>query len=434
MLGWEFPPLFSGGLGIATHGIVKALAKVTSVRLIIPTAGTDPDLSGTQIIGLNTLTSNEIDLNRIQFPAHFPLEGLHTIPVQVSPYHFMNEKLGGVSKEIVESLASGKAGFDLIKSIFGESEIYGPNILYKILLYAALAEEIALKNQFDVVHAHDWVTLLAAVNIKQKTKKSLVVHVHALETDRAGQHARNEIYNLEKYGLEQADGIIAVSEYTRQQIIQHYGIAPEKIAVVHNGIAPAVTQRKEHVLRDKLVVFLGRVTHQKGPEFLLKTAEKVVQVYPRVKFVVAGTGDQFAHLLESAAYKKLGHHFIFAGFLSMSKVDELLSMADVYFMPSVSEPFGLTALEATQHQVPSVLSKQSGVVEVLKSSLKADFWDTDKYANYIHALLRYSALHHEVTLQANQELTGKTWDKSAEKIMAVYAHVQNLGNTKSGQQ
>jgi glycosyltransferase involved in cell wall biosynthesis len=173
-------------------------------------------------------------------------------------------------------------------------------------------------------------------------------------------------------------------------------------------------------LRDKLVVFLGRLTHQKGPEFLLETAGKVCRVYPRVKFVVAGTGDQFAHLLETSAYRKLGSKFIFTGFLTKTKVDELLNMADVYFMPSVSEPFGLTALEAAQHHVPAVLSSQSGAAEVMKSSLQADFWDTDKYANYIHALLRYNALHHQLSESASDDLKKLTWEHAAEKIHAVY--------------
>ena len=206
-------------------------------------------------------------------------------------------------------------------------------------------------------------------------------------------------------------------------IQEHYHVAAEKIEVVHNGIDPLHVQRKSHQLKDKLVVFLGRITNQKGPQFLLETAEKVVRVYPRVKFVVAGTGDQFAHLLETSAYKKIGGKFIFTGFLSKADVNELLSMADVYFMPSVSEPFGLTALEAAQYKIPSVISKQSGAAEVLSSSLKADFWDTDKYANYIYALLKYNVLSNTLSQQAEGELNNLTWAHAAKKINSIYATI-----------
>jgi glycosyltransferase involved in cell wall biosynthesis len=317
-------------------------------------------------------------------------------------------------------LRQGKSVIESINEIFSGSEIYGANILYKVHLYALLAESIAADGNFDVIHAHDWVTYRAGMNIKRRTGKPLVLHVHALETDRAGHLTRNEIYQLEKSGFEAADKIIAVSQFTRNQLIEHYQVDGSKIYVVHNGIDPVLTTRKTHQLKDKLVVFLGRITHQKGPYFLVETAEKVARIYPRVKFVVAGTGDQFAEALESSAYKKLGRKFIFTGFLSKEKVDDLLSMADVYFMPSVSEPFGLTALEAAQHRVPSVISRQSGAAEVLQASLQADFWDTDKYANYIYALLKYHALSRELADQAHHELNSLTWDRAAEKVNMLY--------------
>ena len=296
--------------------------------------------------------------------------------------------------------------------------------MYKIYLYAQIVSQLTSDGEFDLIHAHDWITFPAGIELKKTTNKPLILHVHSLETDRAGEATRNEIYWLEKKAMTIADRIFSVSQFTKDQIIKHYGIDAAKIYVVHNGIDPANKPRSHHQLRDKLIVFLGRITHQKGPEFLLETAEKVSRVYPRVKFVVAGTGDQFAHILETSAYKKMGNKFIFAGFLTKAKVEELLTMADVYFMPSVSEPFGLTALEAAQHHVPTVLSSQSGAAEVMKSSLKADFWDTDKYANYIYALLKYNVLNQELCESANNELNSLTWDHTAEKISNVYQQFQ----------
>jgi glycogen(starch) synthase len=419
MLGWEFPPLFSGGLGVATYGMVKALRHDVDINLIIPSYSASSSLANINIIGLNAITAHELDVERLKFSLG-DLTNVHRLPLSVSPYHFINEEIErALHKEEAVNFTSERT-MEMINQIFSDSNVYGYNVMHKVYLYTLLADQIARNLDFDIIHAHDWITFAAGIKIKQNTGKPLVLHVHSLETDRAGESTRNAIYHLEKEGLLQADRIFSVSQFTKDQIIKHYEIDPSKIHVVHNGIDPADLPRKPHILRDKLVVFLGRLTHQKGPEFLLETAEKVSKVYPRVKFVVAGTGDQFAHILETSAYKKLGSKFIFAGFLSKAKVDELLSMADVYFMPSISEPFCLNALEAAQHHVPSVLSTQSGAAEVMKASLKADFWDTDKYANYIYALLKYGTLNQQLSESAKAELDGLTWDHTARKIFNVY--------------
>jgi hypothetical protein len=423
MLGWEFPPLFSGGLGVATYGIVKALSRNNSIRLIIPSTS-HIDLQNVNIVGLNKIEAKEINLEKLRFGFSF-LESIHQLPIAISPYHHINENLETISKDEFELLVKGKATVSTIHHLFSGKEVYGPDIMHKVYVFSKLAEQIALKSEFDLIHAHDWVTYQAGINIKMSTGKPLVLHVHALETDRAGESARNEIYELEKGAMIFADKIIAVSQYTKNQIALHYGIDPSKISVVHNGIEQARPERKKHHLKDKLVVFLGRLTNQKGPEFLLETARKVCTVFPRVKFVVAGTGDMFTHLLETSAYHKLGSKFIFTGFLSKEKANELLSMADVYFMPSVSEPFGLSALEAAQHQVPSVISNRSGAAEVMPSSLTADFWDTDKYANYIHALLRYHVLSKEISTKAHKQLDSLTWDHASEKIEKIYHQILN---------
>ena len=421
MLGWEFPPLFSGGLGVATYGMVKALRTNVDIKLIIPSYSTSSSLPNVNIIGLNSITAKELDLEQLRFSFEGLTSEVHRIPLSVSPYQYLNEEIekSRIKGEKNISLTSERT-MEMIHKIFSDSNVYGFNVMHKVYLYTQLSEQIARSMEFDIIHAHDWITFSAGLRIKNSTGKPLVVHVHSLETDRAGEGTRNSIYNLEKEALDEADSIFSVSQFTKDQIVKHYGIDPSKIHVVHNGIDPNEMPRKQHQLRDKLVVFLGRLTHQKGPEFLLETAEKVTKVYPRVKFVVAGTGDQFGHILETSAYKKLGSKFIFAGFLSKAKVDELLSMADVYFMPSVSEPFGITALEAAQHFVPTVLSSQSGAAEVMKSSLKADFWDTDKYANYIYALLKYGPLNQQLTESAKAELNGLTWDHTAKKIYNVY--------------
>lgn len=421
MLGWEFPPLFSGGLGVATYGLVKALRSSASIRLIVPRSDPSTSLSNVDIVGINKALKQQLARERQQYDLASLVSELEQIPLTLSPYSFINRALEIDDDDIQtwHARSEEKGWARKLGKYFEGSEAYGADIHRKVFLYSRLADYLSRRHNFSLIHAHDWLTYPAGLRIQKRTGKPLVLHVHALETDRAGSEVRNGIYDLEKTALRQADAVVAVSHYTKEQLQRHYAVPPSKVTVVHNGIDPRNVLRRSHTLRDRLVVFLGRVTRQKGPEFLLETANKVVSVYPRVKFVVAGTGDEFTHLLEKTAYQKLGRKFIFTGFLDKNHVDELLAMADVYFMPSVSEPFGLTALEAAQHAVPGVLSRQSGVFEVLPG-LSADFWDTDKYANYIYALLRYDALHREVAQKANARSRELTWDRAATKIAQLY--------------
>lgn len=420
MLGWEFPPLFSGGLGVATYGLVKALRASTSITLIVPRSDPSGTLGKVQIIGVSNALKEELNREGTQHSLAALAREVEQIPLSISPYGFLNQILETEETSmLLEDYTSAEPLYLKLSKYFEGPEAYGSDIHRKVHLFSHLADHLSRRHDFSVIHAHDWVTYPAGMRIQQRTGKPLVLHVHALETDRAGNEVRNAIFDLEKNALKAADAIIAVSQYTKEQLRRYYDIAPNRITVVHNGVDAEAVRRQPHRLRDKLVVFLGRITRQKGPEFLLETADKLVRVYPRVKFVVAGTGDEFAHLLESTAYRKLGRKFIFTGFLEKQKVNDLLSMADVYFMPSVSEPFGLTALEAALHGVPGVISRQSGALEVLPA-LSADFWDTDKYANYIYALLTYPTLHRELAARANARAKDLTWDSAAAKISRIY--------------
>lgn len=423
MLGWEFPPLFSGGLGVATYGLVKALRSSASIRLIVPRSDPANALENVNVIGVSNALKEQLSREGRQYNLAALANEVEQIPLTISPYGFLNRIIEEAEPSSLFSDRPSSEPLSLkLGKYFEGPDAYGRDIHRKVYLFSRLADQLSRRHDFKVIHAHDWVTYPAGVRIQQRTGKPLVLHVHALETDRAGPEVRNAIFDLEKNALKKADAIIAVSHYTKEQLRRYYNIAPNKVTVVHNGVDPAGVDRRTHRLRDKLVVFLGRITRQKGPGFLLETAGKLVRVYPRVKFVVAGTGDEFAHLLETTAYRKLGRKFIFTGFLDKQKVDDLLAMSDVYFMPSISEPFGLTALEAAQHGVPGVLSRQSGALEVLPA-LSADFWDTDKYANSIYALLSYPTLHRELASRASARVKELTWDKAAEKIVNVYRNL-----------
>jgi len=307
--------------------------------------------------------------------------------------------------------------------IFSGSEIYGKAVWYKLKYYRDIVAQLALDLPFDIIHAHDWITFPAARKIKELTKKPLVLHIHSLETDRVGADIRNEIYEIERIAMEAADRIIPVSQFTKEKIVEHYHIDPDKIVPVHNGIDPKAVDRWRHIIPEKIVTFLGRITIQKGPKYLLETAEKVVRKYPNVKFVVAGKGDLLQPLLKATAYRGLSKHFVFVGFLSRADVEALLATTDVYFMPSVSEPFGLTALEAAQAGVPCVLTKQSGASELLTAALTADFWDTDLFAKHICQLLTDNELHSSVVQKTFEQLDAINWDNAATKVASVYAEL-----------
>ncbi|HRH36084.1 MAG TPA: glycosyltransferase family 4 protein, partial [Catalimonadaceae bacterium] len=316
---------------------------------------------------------------------------------------------------------------EAIRALYSTNEPYGPNIMQKVATYAEVVSNMALEMDFDVIHAHDWITYPAAVKIKEKTGKPLVIHIHSLETDRVGEKAKgewNRVFEVERIGMEKADRIIPVSRYTQECAMEHYGIPEHKFFPVHNAIDPVPTIRIPNQSGEKLVLFLGRVTFQKGPDFMVETAWKLLQVYPNVMFFVAGVGDLLDELKQKVLERRIDHKFVFAGFLSKTNVRRILSQADVYFMPSVSEPFGLSALEAAQFDVPCVISSQSGVSEVLPNALKADYWDTEKFANYIYGLLNYDGIREDVVARTKKDIASLSWDDSAQDVMEIY---QTLG-------
>jgi len=415
MLGWEFPPVLTGGLGTACYGLAKALSKYAEIELFIPQADKETTLENVHIRGMNFFGINggqtiEVPMQPLEEFAKvrkIPAPSLNPYPVGI-----------GFEKEAV-ALKSPEA----IRALYSGSEPYGPNIMQKVATYAEVAVRMALETEFDVIHAHDWITFPAAVRIKEITGKPLVVHIHSLETDRVGELAKgdwNRVYEVEKKAMEKADRIIPVSHYTQECAIKNYGISEEKFYPVHNAIDPEESFRLPNKSGEKLVLFLGRVTFQKGPEFMVETAWKLLQVYPDVMFFVAGVGDMLEKLKALVLERKIDHKFVFAGFLSQSNVKKVLAQADVYFMPSVSEPFGLSALEAAGFDVPCVISRQSGVAEVLPNALNANFWDTGKFANYIYGLLNYSGIREEMVERTKQDLSRLSWDDAAKDVMEVY--------------
>lgn len=419
MLGWEYPPFINGGLGIACAGLCNALAEYAEITLIVPKISEAQKNEKIRAIGLNKIDQEEFEQFEIEEIIKESIE-VHKIDVQLDPYTFPEKppKEKKITRRYTEKIVKKK--IEKVKNALNFDDLYGNDVIGKVVLYADLVKNISSKLQFDIIHAHDWMTSLAGLDVKKMTGKPLVLHVHSLDYDRAGGDSRSWIFETEKNALFNADLIIPVSNYTASILQSHYGIHGIPVMTVHNGIEIEAPEKKEKPFPEKMVLFIGRLTGQKGPEYFLEIATRIYKKYKNVRFVIAGTGEKLVHLLEDGAYRQIGSRVHFTGFLGREKIKDLLAIADVYCMPSVSEPFGLTALEAAQYQIPTVISERSGVAEVLTGSLKADFWDIDLMVKQITDLLSNDKLKEKVVKQNNEDLKSLTWQNAAKKVADAY--------------
>lgn len=417
MFGWEFPPHIAGGLGTACHGLTRGLAKHdTDILFVMPKAGGGEDQTSVSII----------DAANVEMAYSFENDNSFTEKVQfigigsnLVPY--LNEDIFSktVSEEVKKGGKERKISFGNKYNFSGK---YGQNLMEEVAAYAMVAGTIAEKNEFDVIHAHDWLTYSAGAVAKKVSGKPLVIHVHATEFDRSGENVNRAVFDIEKTGMETADMIIAVSNLTRRTVIEKYGIPPEKVVTVHNAVD---FQGKKDItvergVKEKIVTFLGRITYQKGPEYFIEAANKVLKRYSNVRFVMAGSGDMLTKSIRRVAQLKIGTKFHFTGFLRGDDVQKMFSYSDVYVMPSVSEPFGISPLEAMKSGVATIISKQSGVAEVLEHSIKVDYWNVDKMADAIYGLLAYPALNKIVSEEGKHEVDLLKWENAAIKVHKVY--------------
>jgi glycogen(starch) synthase len=430
MLGWEFPPFISGGLGTACYGLTKAMDKLgTKVTFVLPKL---VDVgSGTHV---NLLTPASLSAeSRTSIEESFTIKTFKNVSFRqinstLKPY----ETPDIYQQRIEETLRLKQSTNKTLTSSFSDpandkqiNADYTGDMRFEIHRYAAVAAELAKNDDCDIIHAHDWMTYPAAIAVAAVTGKPLIVQVHSTEFDRSGEHVNQMIYDIERKGMHVADKIIAVSNLTRNIIISRYGISPEKVTVVHNGterIGRTTWALEETGIKndEKIVLFLGRITMQKGPEYFLTAAKKVLEVMDNVKFVMAGSGDLMQKAVEMAAGLGIGNKVLFTGFLRGNDVQKIYQMADLFVMPSVSEPFGLVPLEALHNDVPVIISKQSGVAEVLSHALKVDFWDTDEIANQIVAVLKYPALKTTLQSHGNFEARKLRWKDAAVKCAEIY--------------
>lgn len=467
MLGWEYPPHIAGGLGTACEGLTAALAaQGISIHFVVPemfggekvdhmqfsSAATGQTLSSQNpqavAASASLLAMQPGAIERSRIPAFLtpywnPTSFAEAVTAASKPRQgasrASSSTVGYASEDpIVQAILEGEVfGVD-ITSVVEDSELkredasledskrYSPSIFAEVERFTSNVIARFASAEFDLIHAHDWMTFPAAVALAQTTQRPLIVHVHSLEHDRSGLFYDESIDAIERFGTRSANHVIAVSHYTKASIMRHHNIPEKRISVVHNGTYPRQVVSEYRQLKTwptHVVLFLGRVTFQKGPEYFVEVAKRVIPHMEDILFVLAGDGDLLPAVRAKVAQLQLNDYFLFPGFVQGEELEELFSVADLYVMPSVSEPFGITALEAISFETPVLLSKQSGVAEVIQHALKVDFWDTERMADLIINALTHQALRQELVEKAREEVAQLHWGAAASKTIDVYDEV-----------
>ena len=413
MFGWEFPPHILGGLGTASYGLTKGMFNNgdMDITFVIPKPWGDEEKGFAHIVGANCTPVAWRDVSR----------------------DYVESRIGKVmSPDLYFALRDHiYADFNYMRlndlGCIEFSGRYPDNLVDEINNYSIVAGVIARTIPCDIIHSHDWLTYPAGIHAKNVTGKPLVLHVHATDFDRSRGNVNPTVFGIEKDGFNNADHIITVSNLTRRTVIDKYGVDPAKVTTVHNAVIPLSDEllsipRREHK-KDKVITFLGRITMQKGPEYFVEAAAKVLSKNRNVRFVMAGGGDMEHDIIRLAAKRGIADRFHFTGFLRGKEVYEMLADSDVYVMPSVSEPFGISPLEAMEMGTPSIISKQSGCAEILHNVIKTDYWDIDAMADAMHALVSYPALHNTLRDRGIEEIHGITWEKAGKKVIDIYKKV-----------
>lgn len=451
MLGWEFPPHISGGLGTACLGLTRGLAHHdVEVLFVVPRAFGDEDARFAHVLGGNEIpvprggTQDDASAWLAAWPGVAEGDAIAQVAERMrvllvdsplrpymSPgtYEARLAELQGRDHPLVAGAASES---EAESEPLGQTETlgftgsYGPDLMAEVGRYARVVAELAKRESFDVVHAHDWMTYPAGVLAARLSGRPLVAHLHASEYDRSGENVNVAVRDVEQMGLEAADRVVCVSHYLASLVRRRYGIDPEKIRVVHNAVTQdeqLASWRAEKSIDEPVILFLGRVTFQKGPDYFLEAAARVLRVEPNVKFVVSGSGDMLPRVIEQAAALGIARNVHFTGFLRGKDVERMYAMADIYVMPSVSEPFGISPLEAMASDVPVIVSNQSGVSEVVRHALKVDFWDVEDIANKMLGLLRYPALREQLREEGRSEVREQRWEFRGGLMRDIYAEV-----------
>ncbi|MDD2559883.1 MAG: glycosyltransferase [Bacteroidales bacterium] len=410
MFGWEFPPHILGGLGTASFGLTRGMATQSDmdVVFVIPKPHGDEDQSFLKIIGAcNTpVVWRDVSWEHLE----------NRFGSYMSPQDYYNMR-GHIYADFRYLYTNDLGCIEF-------SGRYPDNLMEEINNYSICAGVIARTEHYDIIHSHDWLTYSAGIHAKNVSGKPLVIHVHATDFDRSRGNVNPQVYGIEKNGMDHADHIICVSNLTRDTVISKYHQDPRKVSTVHNAVEPVSKQiediEPERHTPQKVVTFLGRITMQKGPEYFVEAASRVLQKTSNVRFVMAGNGDMMEAMINLVAKRGIADKFHFPGFLKGRQVYRMLKSSDVYIMPSVSEPFGISPLEAMQVGVPSIISKQSGCAEILNYAIKTDYWDIDAMADAIYSIISYPAMYEFLKIQGKKEVDEIKWEYAGHKVRAIY--------------
>jgi len=432
MFSWEFPPLISGGLAMACYGMVKALlAQGIKIDLVLPTREMvyfplrqESDADTMPVVFLDPVQHSEYIIQKFETMQ----ERLEYVGISTRPESYFqlsevkNFLVSYRSKEYSEShnLAENELFDEMTTHLIGDEDL-----MKKVQEYTIRSERFAKELQYDLIHAHDWLTYPAGMLSRKISQKPLVVHIHATEFDRAGGPGDERIHKIEHAGMMYANLVIAVSQYTAQMIMSRYRIDTGKIRIVHNAFSMPedAVYAKKRIFKGPTVLFLGRITLQKGPDYFLDVAARVLEQHPDARFIMAGTGDMARRLLRRSAELRLRNKFLFSGFLNRKQVERILRASDIYVLPSVSEPFGIAPLEAMAYGITAIISKQSGVAEVVNHAFKVDYWDVDLMADTINHLIEHPELCRKMGLDGKNEVNRIQWNEAAEKIRPLYSQV-----------
>jgi glycogen synthase len=407
MLGWELPPLYAGGIGMVCYDLLKELSKQNvDVVYMMPFGPTT----------ISSDTRAKIITAESRLPSIKAT--IHKIPTLFTAYD------SPASYE--KTVTTFEKGYDTKEWV--KKPLYGKNLFEEVDLFAKRVYELIDDEHFDVIHAHDWMTFPAAIGAADKKQKPLIVHVHNTIFDRYLGNASSHERDIEYAGLIRASKIIAVSQYVKNTIVAQYNIDEAKIEVIHNApnslIRQSKSSQKNIEVPGKMVLFTGRITIQKGPEYFLHCAKKVLEKEPQTTFVMAGSGDMFEKMVQLSAELGIGKNMLFTGFYNMDEAKALYERADCYIMPSVSEPFGIVPFEAMDHRTPTIISKSSGCSEILSHALKVDFWDTHEMANKVISVLRYPPLSKSLAENGRNEVSVLNWEKPATQCIELYERLR----------
>ncbi|MFY9173112.1 MAG: glycosyltransferase [Petrimonas mucosa] len=410
MLGWEFPPHILGGLGTASYGLTKGMAKQEDMEIlfVVPKPWGDEDQSFLKIIGCNNTPIVWRDVSR------------ETVKARLEK--FMNPEEYFWMRDNIYANFNYMNTNDLGCLEF--SGRYPSNILEETNNYSIVTGVIARTYQYDIIHAHDWLTYSAGLHAKNVSGKPLVIHVHATEYDRSRGKPNPIVYGIEKNGMDHCNHIICVSNLTRKTVIENYHQPEWKVSTVHNAVEPLSPEieaiERLSGVKEKVITFLGRITMQKGPEFFVDAATQVLKWTKHIRFVMAGSGDMMNQMIRLVADRGIADRFHFTGFLRGKQVYEMLKSSDVFVMPSVSEPFGISPLEAMQCGVPSIISNQSGCAEILNNVIKTDYWDVDAMADAMYSICTYPGMAEYLKEEGKREVDGIVWEDAGKKVRAIY--------------